>query len=742
MQSRQLFLTSLLLSTPALAFPSLQDREASSQEISGLAEKASVEAELAKVEVEFLREQFEASREGMEVKRLSLATEGQGPDRGYLGVQMTIEDGVMIVESVMPGSGADKAGLQAGDRILSVNKIKFDQEGGEEKLASLKAGKKAKVHFERPGEGSVHIMRTTVSLSPLSAIDQGGESRVQVNRLRRVTEAEEDGGGEQPTRRVRVRKSLERDVELHSPEGRARVMRDGEKGGNVMFFGPGEGPGSKIADHDEDSGTFEVHFRATPDGESLRLRGSQDVEIHADGDHSESDSARSLGRAIVKRRSEDVQERVMKLRLDGHDLEGLPGNVREHIRKLIREQGGEGEHQIRVRMDRDHEENGEESDVHVMHLGDGGGTWVMKDGDHAPEGQRRVEVFSGEHDGPHVTRDFGVDLEGLPEHIRELIREHEGDSDQGSRGFFIIDSEGDDHQAHEHDGQDHDVRVLHFGDGGGRGMRLGGEVNVDIEIEHDGHDGHDGHETQGKAIIKMLTGDGERTMELDFDGADLREMGGRVRQLMAGRDFDLRDILARVRGGQDDRSDRDSRGLHREEDHDGRGDRDSRDLHREEDHGGRGDRDSRDLHREEDHGGREYRDSRDLHREEDHGGRGDRDSRDLHRDEDHGGRGDRDSRDLHREEDHGGRGDRDSRDMYQEQDRRMDRPQVFSRGRGRGRGRGTGVMWGRGRGGPDMFPHEEHDGDEDEFEERIEELEERIEELEALLERFRGRRDR
>ena len=540
MQTRQLFLASLLLGTPTLAFPSFQDREAPPQEVIELAEQVRAQVELVRVEAHSILEQAKDAQEGVGLK----LSKGQDADRGYLGIEMAIGDGVTVVGKVMPGSGADKAGLQAGDRILRVNKIKFDQEDAEEKLASLKAGKKAKVIFERDGEEE----KVTVSLSPLSAIDQGGEARVHVNRLRRVTEAE-----------------------------------------------------------------------------------------------------------------------------------------------------GDGEHVVRMRLEHDSDEGDEDHDVRILRLGNGDGTWVMKEGDRAAKTQRRdrVELRTEEGGGRHMSGEIGFDLEGLPEHVRELIREH--------------------------DAEEHDVRVLHLGGGGGRDLRLGddGDLHVEVEVNHDGHRDHDGPEINGKAIIKMLTGDGERRMELDFDGSDLREMGGRVRQMMAGRDFDMRDILARVRGN--------------------RSEGDPGDHHRGEDHGGRGDHDPRDQHREEDHGGRGDHDPRDQHRGEDHGGRGDHDPRDQHRGEDHGGRRDHDPRDLHREEDHDRRGDRDPRDMRREQDRRMNRPQAF------GRGRGMGMTRGRGRGGPDMFPHEEHDDDHGEFEEleeRIEELEERIEELEALLERFRGRRNR
>ena len=435
MQIRHLFLTSLIINGSTLASPSIQDGQGPSLNVIELAEQVRVQADR-------LVEQAEAARAVVEVKHLPLESRpltfaGQNPDRGYLGIQMTIEDGVMFVSSVMPGSGADEAGLKAGDRILRVNKIMLDEEGAEERLAGLKAGKKAKVTFERDGEEE----RVTVSLSPLSDLDQAGESRVQVNRLRRVTEAE------------------------------------------------------------------------------------------------------------------DGQDRVIEFKLGGQDGEGLPGNIREHIRELISEHGGEGEHQIRMRMERDHEEDGEEHDVRVMHLGDGGGSWVIKGGDSAPkmQGRARVEVFSSEGDGRHMNREMGVDLEGLPEHIRELIEEHRGEADQGSQGFFII--EDDNHQ--EHDGHD----------------------------DRDRHDDHDGRETRGKAIIKMLTGDGERTMEFDFDGEDLREMGGRVRQFMGGRGFDLGDVLARVRGDRNDRSGSDSRGLHREEDHDDAGDHDPRGRRQEQDRG-------------------------------------------------------------------------------------------------------------------------------------------------------------
>jgi hypothetical protein len=110
MQIRHLFLTSLIISGSALASTSLQHQEAPSQEMIELVGQA--QAGLAGVEVDLLLEQLEAAQDGMEAKqREATAPKGQGPDRGYLGIQMTLEDGVMLVGSVMPDSGADKAGL-------------------------------------------------------------------------------------------------------------------------------------------------------------------------------------------------------------------------------------------------------------------------------------------------------------------------------------------------------------------------------------------------------------------------------------------------------------------------------------------------------------------------------------------------------------------------------------------------------------------------------------------------------
>jgi hypothetical protein len=588
MQLKPLLLTSLLFSAPALSSPSFQDEKGLSAEVIELSEQVRAQAEQARANVDLLLQQVDTAQAGAAATRILLAppvkeTTEQDPDRGYLGIQMSIENGVMIVAGVMPGSGADKAGLEAGDRISRINKINLAKDGAAEKLANLKAGKTAKVTFERDGQ----IQKVDVKLRPLSALDEGEEQRIELNPIRNVTVEVGQDEGKLLERRVRVLAPKNVDVRVDSPEGLARALKRGAAGGQIMFFGPGEGPESKTADHDEAPSRHEVLLQDGPEGRRVRLPSGQEVEIHFQAGHSESNPGQPHGRAVLKVLSDGGEEHVMEFELDGHGLEGLP----DHLRELLKEHGGDGERMIRMRMERTHEGDDEEHDVHVLRLGDGSGTWIMRDGDNAPEGQRRarVEVFSGQGDLHIMNREIGVDMKGLPEHIRERIKEHLGDGARGAHGIFIIDDESDGEHS-GHDAEEHELHVLRFGGGGGRDLRFGDdrEFHVEIEVEHDGHSDHDGPEVSGRAIIKILTGNGNHSMEFDFDGADLREMGGRVLELMGGRDFDLRDIMARIRGdrgNRNDRSERDFRGLHREADHNGRGERDPRGLHREQDHG-------------------------------------------------------------------------------------------------------------------------------------------------------------
>lgn len=71
-------------------------------------------------------------------------------ERGYMGVQIAFEEGALIVSGVLPGTPAEEAGLQAGDRILSIGDLATkNQEQVEAFLAGTTVGQVLALHVER-----------------------------------------------------------------------------------------------------------------------------------------------------------------------------------------------------------------------------------------------------------------------------------------------------------------------------------------------------------------------------------------------------------------------------------------------------------------------------------------------------------------------------------------------------------------------------------------------------------------
>ena len=62
--------------------------------------------------------------------------------RGWLGITMDMDEGDTVITKVYPGSPADQAGFQSGDRLVSLNGVSFT-DGNDEKIHS--AWKNAKI---------------------------------------------------------------------------------------------------------------------------------------------------------------------------------------------------------------------------------------------------------------------------------------------------------------------------------------------------------------------------------------------------------------------------------------------------------------------------------------------------------------------------------------------------------------------------------------------------------------------
>ena len=562
MQLRHLLFTSLVLNAPALSSPFTQDDGGSSRAVL-------VKAQEAQAEVDLLLKQVQEAQEGVAAKRILLAppvlVEAEADDRGYLGVQMRIEDGVMVIEAVMPGSGAAEAGLQAGDRILRVNKIDLKKDGASDKLAKLKAGSSAKVMYLRDGDKG----QVKVELCPLGKLN--GEEKVKSQKTVKLqknvaSEVTVDVKPETVTRRFvvegdpQVQTRVERRVRADAPRvlelsGKAtgqgiRVLRSGDGEGQVfeleldgegadqlpegarrfiakrraagggegqvMVFGIGEGPESEVADHDEDSS--EVHVRrinasdgrrmhlATPDGKRM--------EVHVDVDVEKSDAPKPHGRAVVRVQTDDGDEEVMEIELDGEHLKGLPGRVRE----LIKEHGGDGEHRsMRFKFD---DKNMEGMREHIRELveervGDGmrRGMQFKFDGGDLEGMREHLRELVGERggDGEHRVMEFKFDgdhlkaLENLPEHIHELIEEHAGD---GRRMVMKFESDGE-HMEGLDKLPERIREAISKRGGRGEGLSQGFFIRSDDE-DHDHGDGHDhdAHADHDKSHNVMRFGGG------------------------------------------------------------------------------------------------------------------------------------------------------------------------------------------------------------------------------------------
>jgi S1-C subfamily serine protease len=129
-------------------------------------ERARVELEKARTELqkatrELARSMAKVERDNPKVQYFEYMTD---PRRAMLGVLIPddFEDGEtrgVRLQAVTPGSGADKAGLKAGDLLLSINGHSLQAEGKKvspqkkmkEAMSKLKAGDEAKVEFERDG---------------------------------------------------------------------------------------------------------------------------------------------------------------------------------------------------------------------------------------------------------------------------------------------------------------------------------------------------------------------------------------------------------------------------------------------------------------------------------------------------------------------------------------------------------------------------------------------------------------
>ncbi len=104
-----------------------------------------------------------------DMKELSLATTG---NYGGLGIRIEVVDGWITIVSPLPGTPADSAGVQAGDRIVELNGVSTHNWSSDTAVARLRGprGSVARVTIVRPGiADSIHldITREVIHVDPV-----------------------------------------------------------------------------------------------------------------------------------------------------------------------------------------------------------------------------------------------------------------------------------------------------------------------------------------------------------------------------------------------------------------------------------------------------------------------------------------------------------------------------------------------------------------------------------------------
>lgn len=161
-----------LAAGPALAADS-DDSKKDTEAARAQQEQARKEMEAARQEVEKARQELQRATRELARSMAKVETDNPraqyfaymtDPNRAVLGVLISDEvengedRGVRLL-AVTPGSGADKAGLKAGDLVLSMNGTSLARDGKKgpqgrmrDVLKSLKAGDSVKVDYERDGK--------------------------------------------------------------------------------------------------------------------------------------------------------------------------------------------------------------------------------------------------------------------------------------------------------------------------------------------------------------------------------------------------------------------------------------------------------------------------------------------------------------------------------------------------------------------------------------------------------------
>jgi len=284
-----------------------------------------------------------------------LAAGGGADERGYLGIRMEPgEDGLAVVEA-MPGSPAAQAGIEAGDRILSVDGKPTNANALGE-LEKLRAGQRVVVRIERGGWSK----DVEVELAPLSALQPAEgvvrpappappeelAEELEVEELEELGEIEEEAvhddafglfrrrGGE-PDEAVQQDEDDDEDDEGHSMErtftfpggqGHVRIHVEGVEGledvlKNIELEGLEDLKSLRLELPEE------IRARIGEGGEGdVELRFEVEVEVEGDG------SPRAFTwRGAAGEDDDETRQDVRIRRSPNVEFEGMATRIREAI---------------------------------------------------------------------------------------------------------------------------------------------------------------------------------------------------------------------------------------------------------------------------------------------------------------------------------------------------------------------------------------------------------------------------
>ncbi len=175
-----------LASAPAVAGPDEDQAQARKDLERAREEVEKARTELQKATRELARSMAKVERDNPKAQYFEYMTD---PRRAMIGVLIPddFEDGEtrgVRLQAVTPGSGAEKAGLKAGDLLLSINGQSLQAEGKKiapqkkmkDAMRKLKAGDEAKVEYERDGRRrSTSVMTQApeplVMVPPITILD-------------------------------------------------------------------------------------------------------------------------------------------------------------------------------------------------------------------------------------------------------------------------------------------------------------------------------------------------------------------------------------------------------------------------------------------------------------------------------------------------------------------------------------------------------------------------------------------